>query len=368
MSESDKITVSWDDLKDPKVDKELTRQQQAQQQVYAPAPAPGGKSYPPPRQYGSIAALPTAAATRSGIYSTPLYTCLAGLAGALIGWALTESMWGESAGSGGNILVHSASFFGLIGACLGAAVGAVEGIMSRAADKAFKGGAIGFIVGLIGCGIGGMIAQLIYSAILSSNSEPSLSSYMTARTIGWGVAGCFVGLGQGFAMLSGKKILNGFLGGLGGGLIGGFLFDPISLVTQNGIVSRLVGLALIGAAAGLLMGLVEQWLKDAWLHVTTGPLTGKQFVIYKNPTVIGSSPKCDIYLFKDPAIEPHHASISHDGRVYSIEDVGTPAGTLVNGRRIGRQRLQTGDRVQLGSTSFLYSERAGRPSGTPASA
>ena len=81
MSESDKITVSWDDLKDPKVDKELTRQQQAQQQVYAPAPAPGGKSYPPPRQYGSIAALPTAAATRSGIYSTPLYTCWRGWLG-----------------------------------------------------------------------------------------------------------------------------------------------------------------------------------------------------------------------------------------------------------------------------------------------
>jgi len=368
MSDSDKIKVSWDDIKDPKVDKELTRQQQVQSQVFAPAPAPGGKSYPPPRQYGSIAPSVPAPVTGRRMLTTPQYTGLAGLIGALIGWAITELVLRDSGiTSAEDVLIHTAIWFGLIGAAVGGAIGAVEGIMSRASDKALKGGAIGLAVGVVGCAIGGFVAQKIYTAILHSSDDISIGSVMLARVIGWGVAGSFLGLGQGMAMGSGRKTRNGLLGGLGGGLVGGLLFDPICMAVKSDVVSRLIGLALIGSAAGLLMGLVEQWLKDAWLHVTTGPLTGKQFVIYKNPTVIGSSPKCDIYLFKDPAIEPHHASISHDGRVYSIEDVGTPAGTLVNGRRVGRQRLQTGDRVQLGSTSFLYSERAARPSGTPAS-
>ena len=149
MSDSDKIKVSWDDLKDPKVDKELNRQQQVQPQVFAPALAPGGKSYPPPRQYGSIAPGIPAPATGRSMLTTPQYTGLAGLVGALIGWAITELVLSDSArGSQEDALIHTAIWFGLFGAAVGGAIGAVEGIMSRASDKALKGGAIGLAVGV----------------------------------------------------------------------------------------------------------------------------------------------------------------------------------------------------------------------------
>ena len=62
--------------------------------------------------------------------------------------------------------------------------------------------------------------------------------------------------------------------------------------------------------SGLFVGLVESLTKDAWLLMIVGPLKGKQFIVYKNPTRIGSSPKCEIYLFKDPAIDPFHATIN----------------------------------------------------------
>ena len=64
MPEGDKIKIkiNWDDIKNPQVDAELKRQMQGQPQFAVPAPAPGGKAYPPSRQYGSITPMPTPSA------------------------------------------------------------------------------------------------------------------------------------------------------------------------------------------------------------------------------------------------------------------------------------------------------------------
>jgi len=144
-----------------------------------------------------------------------------------------------------------------------------------------------------------------------------------------------------------------------GGLLGGLLFDPISLVFvgANGkaTVSRAIGFATIGILVGLFVGLVEQWTKTAWLLMKAGALAGKQFVLYRNPTVLGSSPKADIYLFKDPAIEPRHALIHNRGGRFEIEDCSTPDGTYVNGIPIQKHVLQAGDQVVLGKTVLEFS-------------
>jgi len=81
------------------------------------------------------------------------------------------------------------------------------------------------------------------------------------------------------------------------------LFDPIEqlFTTADGSAwpSRMIGFTTIGLLVGMFVGLVELWTRTAWLLMRAGPLAGKQFVIYRNPTVLGSSPKADIYLFKD---------------------------------------------------------------------
>jgi pSer/pThr/pTyr-binding forkhead associated (FHA) protein len=106
---------------------------------------------------------------------------------------------------------------------------------------------------------------------------------------------------------------------------------------------------------GLFVGLVEQWSKTAWMLMKAGPLAGKQFILYRNPTVLGSSPKADVYLFKDEAIEPRHALIHNRGGRFEIEDCNTPDGTYVNGIPVQKRMLQNGDQIVLGKTVLEFS-------------
>lgn len=185
-------------------------------------------------------------------------------------------------------------------------------------------------------------------------------SNMLIRSICWGIAGMLLTLGQGISMGSGKKTRNALIGGLIGGLFGGVLFDPISAGLKAGWASRMIAVCVIGCSTGVMLGIVESLLKDAWLKVVAGHLDGKEFVIYRNPTVLGSSPKCEIYLFKDGSVEPQHAAISVEGASHFIQDCGSASGTFVNGHRVSRQRLTSGDQIRIGITTLLYSEKTAR--------
>src|ERR1700727_3930670 len=122
--------------------------------------------------------------------------------------------------------------------------------------------------------------------------------------------------------------------------IGGVIFDPISLAFRGAGTSRAVGLGLLGMATGVGMGLVESALKDRWLYATAGPLAGKQFILYKTETNIGSRQESDIYLFKDPNILPCHASISISGAVVMLRATGS---VLWAGQPVHNRVLQDGD-------------------------
>ncbi len=187
---------------------------------------------------------------------------------------------------------------------------------------------------------------------------------MMGRAAAWSVISIPAGLGQGIALKEKKVILNGVVGAVMGGLLGGLLFDPISVVfhaTQRATVSRGVGFVIIGLSVGLFVGLVEGWTKTAWLLMRAGPLAGKQFVLFRDTTVLGSSPKAEVYLFKDEAIEPRHALIYNRGGRFEIEDCNTRDGTYVNGVPIRRQALNHGDQVVLGKTVLEFQLKETRP-------
>ncbi|HEO72619.1 MAG TPA: FHA domain-containing protein, partial [Candidatus Hydrogenedentes bacterium] len=254
-----------------------------------------------------------------------------------------------------------------VSTAVGLGLGAVEGLVKRTMRAALIGGLLGAAVGCIGGGLAGGMAQVLYDVLGSVlHADKSFSALVTVRSIGWGLAGMVAGISQGAAMQSVKRVRNGLLGGLIGGLIGGALFDPIVLVLRDDVLSRMVALCAIGTLMGAMIGWIENVLKDAWLHVTAGPLAGKQFVIYRNPTMFGSSPKADIYLFKDPHIEPRHAALHSSGQGSILEDLGTPSGTFVNGERIQRRRLRPGDVVTIGQYAFAYDEKARRKLASPA--
>ena len=255
-------------------------------------------------------------------------------------------------------VLYTMVFAGLIGSCTGLCIGVVDGIYSGNLRKVAIGGGIGLGSGLLCGALGGMFAQLVYGTLSPDSQELSVQQVM-ARTIGWGIAGLAVGVGLGVAhglpAKSVKKIVNGLMGGAVGGAAGGFLFDPLGMAL-GGLGSRLLAITLIGGLSGAAIGLIEELRKQAWLAVVGGPLTGKQFIVYNQVTTIGSSPKCDIALLKDPHIAPQHCALEAAGGVYQLRDLG--AGTLVNGRPIQRQALRAGDVIQIGSTALEYQDRA----------
>ena len=186
---------------------------------------------------------------------------------------------------------------------------------------------------------------------------------MFRRSLAWTIAGMAMGLGQGFALKSSKLKFNGFVGGMVGGLLGGLLFDPLDLLLSNhelmqgAELSRAVGLTIIGATVGLMIGLTDLLTRDAWLKVTKGPLRGKEFSFNRTPIRMGSSPKNEIYLFKDIKIEPVHAEINKLRDTFDLADLDSSAGTFVNGLRIRRHRLADGDLIRIGDYELVYSTR-----------
>jgi hypothetical protein len=132
------------------------------------------------------------------------------------------------------------------------------------------------------------------------------------------------------------------------------VFDPISMATNAGAPSRAVGFALFGLATGVAMGIVESALKDRWMYVASGPLAGKQFILYKPVTVLGSSQQNDIYLFKDTSILPQHASIELRGAQTFLHAAGQ---VYVSGQPVKSRALRNGDLIQLGRYAFHFREK-----------
>jgi hypothetical protein len=303
------------------------------------------------------------------LYSSWFYLSIASMIGALAAWASLEPLFVEGAAHTPGAHIINIVMFPAITAGVGLFLGAAEGIMCRNLLRATISAAVGLGMGFIGglvvllpanwmYGIMGQIAFAVGPA--DPGHLPSgfgLLVLMMGRGAAWAISAIPAGIGPGIAMRERKVAINGLVGAVLGGLLGGMLFDPIYLLLAqpgNASASRAVGFAFIGALVGLFVGLVEQWTKTAWLYMKAGPLAGKQFVIFRNPTVLGSSPKADIYLFKDEAIEPRHALLHNRGGRFELEDCDSGDGTYVNGRPIKKQILHAGDQIVLGKTVLEF--------------
>jgi len=305
------------------------------------------------------------------IYSSWFYLSIAAGLGALCGWALLEPFFVEHTEmQGGGIALGNVFMFPLVAGGIGLFLGAGEGIMCRNFSRAFLCGLVGLGVGIAGgfvaLFVGGIIFAIAISIAVQFMKNPQRNQMPTGiallililgRAAAWAVASIPAGLGQGLALRERKVILNGIVGGVLGGLVGGLLFDPIYIAfgeTHRATISRGIGFTIIGLSVGLFVGLVEGWTKTAWLLMRAGPLSGKQFVLFRDTTVLGSSPKADVYLFKDEAIEPRHALIYNRGGRFEIEDCNSRDGTYVNGVPIRRQVVKHGDQVVLGKTVLEF--------------
>jgi hypothetical protein len=251
-------------------------------------------------------------------------------------------------------------FIASVGMLLGLSLSIADPAMSRNLRGVLISGSVAISIALVVSMFGLCFVGFVYNRLGGGEQGGNLVVQIFARAVGWGLLGGFLSLGPGIVLKSWKRLLIGLAGGLMGGTLGGLLFDPISMVTQNAVVSRIVAFTAIGALAGLGTGLLEAAAKTGWVRVTFGLIAGKQFVLYKDTTYIGSSPQCEIYLFKDASISPRHAAIHKRGSGFELEDLRSTTSTYLNGSPVTRTRLKRGDQIQIGSTVLMFLERAKR--------
>jgi hypothetical protein len=262
--------------------------------------------------------------------------------------------------------------FSVVAAMIGFGVGAADGIVCRLPRRALLGGVVGALVGFVGGLICNTVANVVYAPLnmlaMDQLASPSSASralgfllQMIARMFGWTLAGTAMGLGQGIALRSKRLLGYGFLGGIIGGLLGGVLFDPIDMALGADRVgadwSRLVGFLVIGAAVGAMIGVVELLARDAWLRMTEGPLAGKEFLLFRDVMDIGASPRSEIYLFNDPLVARTHATLRVIGDETELQARDRVHPLLVNGQDVKTTRLRHGDRITIGTTSFVFEQR-----------
>jgi hypothetical protein len=300
------------------------------------------------------------------------YCALCGGWAALVGWALGRVL-SPSAQEADPILV-----VGIKGMWLGLLValglGLVDALWNLSLQRfglILMRVTVALLVGLVGGFIGGALGQWL------------LDLWAPLYVLGWTLTGLLVGASIGvFEVLSGmvtrrdqagamKKMLKCLTGGTVGGLLGGVL----SLLLGNAFTALFHrdrdflwtptswGFVALGMCIGLLIGLAQVILKEAWIKVEAGFRAGREMIISKERTTVGRAEACDIGLFGDPAVEKLHAQIVLAGNRYYLEDARTPSGTYVNDRPVsGRTPLQSGDLIRVGRNLLRFRERQKRNS------
>jgi hypothetical protein len=86
-----------------------------------------------------------------------------------------------------------------------------------------------------------------------------------------------------------------------------------------------------------------------------GVLRGRQgdYQLTQPVTVLGRSRRCDIVL-TDPNVSRQHAEVRRQDDGFMLVDLGSTNGTRVNRRDVKQVVLQHGDRIELGTTEFLF--------------
>jgi hypothetical protein len=297
------------------------------------------------------------------------YCALCGGWAAFFGWALGRILSPTDAVGSSGI---KGMFLGMLIALGLSLVDALWNLSVKQPGKVLLRVGVAVLVGCVGGLLGGMIGQLLLSAT-------GLNLFLV---LGWTLTGCLIGTSIGvFEVLSSvvrqqdlegsrKKLLKGLIGGTVGGVLGGILFLVLRTAWSKMLGADdpdvfwspgALGFVALGMCIGLLIGLAQVMLKEAWVRIESGRRAGRELILTKEKTTIGRAEACDIGLFGDNQIEKLHASIVLSGNHYYLEDAAAPAGTYVNDRRVsGRTPLQSGDLIRVGNSVLCFRERQKR--------
>jgi hypothetical protein len=88
-------------------------------------------------------------------------------------------------------------------------------------------------------------------------------------------------------------------------------------------------------------------------EVVTLTISGRTEEITSPRVVLGRSRTCDVHV-ADVNVSRRHAEIRQEGATYWIVDLDSTNGTLLNGKRVERDRLRDGDTITLGSSDVVF--------------
>ena len=288
---------------------------------------------------------------------------IAGAVGGLAGFILSEVIQNPDSPtffgcvdeycSSGDLMKQTAVWFMFIIMGLGLMLSATQGFREKNVEKS-KANIFAALPGLI---IGGLIAGAIAQKVYASMLENS-DSYVVPRTIGWGIAGGLGGLAVGIGFRSATRLRNSALGGLGGGLLGGLLFDQISS-GDSASQARFIGIVLIGLLMGLFIGLLDVASTDFYLEIASGEAKGLQFVLFDQSSIIGCARTVAVTLTKDPLITEQHVRATKNGNGLTIECLKNSSPVLINGQQTQNGNLLVGGTLQIGNTVLTLGRKKG---------
>ncbi len=88
------------------------------------------------------------------------------------------------------------------------------------------------------------------------------------------------------------------------------------------------------------------------LYGQNGATGSRKFVLEKFPVEIGRSRAVGVQV-NDPAVNSRHCLIARENGAVIVRDLNTKAGTFVNGERVETAELRPGDRLRVGTCTFL---------------
>ncbi len=286
-----------------------------------------------------------------------LFLAVTGFVGAIVGFFLGEIQiedQGPNRFFPSDLKYSTAVYFALVMLGIGTALVASQGLSERNFSKVGDTVLRALPAIVVGGLISGFIAQAVFSNMLEDDG-----SVRVARAIAWMVAGGLSGVAVGIGFRSKKRIQNGLIGGAAGGLVGGLLFDSIDNIfsTDSAQPSRLIALLAIGTLMGALIGLVDTLRTEMWLTVTSGEMTGRQFIIYDEATIVGCARNIPITLLADRDVAEHHIQIERTGGATKFTCVHNAPPVFVNGVQQTTGSLGAGDLIRIGNTELKVGER-----------
>jgi hypothetical protein len=296
------------------------------------------------------------------------YCALCGGWAAFVAWAIVATMASQSL-MPSNKVAESAAIGALLGFFVAGAVGFVDAVLNavgmQRVTRVMLCALLGVGGGAVGATIGGFVVWVTTNSFLMFP--------------GWVLVGTLIGASLGVfdlvrSVTSGgdkkaplNKFFNGIYGGLLGGVVGGL---PFTLILSSQYLSSLVpnaaltaGLVLMGLCVGLMIGLAQVVLKQAWVKVEEGFRPGREILLTRDETTIGRAEGCDLGLFGDNTIEKLHARIVLDKGRYLLEHAAADGETTLNGTPVRRATpLRAGDLIGVGRSVLSFGEKEKRRS------